>query len=322
VSAPAPSLRFHAVDVLLIAVVALAWGSAYIFIRQGIVFGASPLWFAAVRYVLSAGVFAALALGRREAFPARAPFVASAAIGGTLVIGAYGGLLYWGEQFTTGGYASVLSCTAPIFTVLIAYSLLPAERLGRWSLAGLALGFAGTLVLVLPELTGGPVGSWEGPPFLIGAFVAAPLGTVLLRRFGRGRQGLWQIGTQFAVGGALLLAVSAALPVPEAFPWTAGTVGALAALVAISSTLGYFAYFALHHRVGPVRANTVAYLLPLVGIGLGSGFLGEPLTAYEVVGFVIVLGGLTMILREAARGGGAATGSAAPADGATGRPGP
>jgi probable blue pigment (indigoidine) exporter len=300
-TAPAAGVRIGSLDVALLVGLAVAWGSAYIFIRQGIVYGASPLMFAAVRYALSAAAFAAIAAGRREAWPRRGAAAASAAIGGTLVIGAYGGLLYWGEQFTTGGYASVLSCTAPILTVAFAYTLLPAERLGPRSLLGLALGFGGTIVLVVPELAGGPIGTWEGPPFLIAAFVCAAAGTVLLRRYGGGPQGSWQIGVQFAVAALLLGAASLLVPGRLSLPATPGVLGSLAALVVLSSVGGYFVYYTLHHRVGPVRANTVAYLLPLVGIALGSGFFAEPITLFEIAGFLIVIAGLTLILYESSR---------------------
>ncbi len=291
---PGPLTGF---DIALLAALAVFWGSAYIFIREGIVFGAGPLLFAAVRYAFSAAAFAAFAVARREAAPGRGPLLASASIGGLLIIGLYGGFLYWGEQFTTGGYAAVLSSTAPVLTVVVAFALLPSERLGRTALAGIAVGFGGTFVLVLPQLTGSPIGTWPGPLYVLGAFVCAALGTVLLRRYGGGRQSLYQIATQFAVAAAILGVGAAIVPGREAFPTTEGVWASLAGLVVLSSIGGYFVYFQLHHRVGPVRANVVAYLLPPIGIGLGSGFLGEPVTVLELVGVVIVLAGVTLVVR-------------------------
>ncbi|MCI4369039.1 MAG: DMT family transporter [Thermoplasmata archaeon] len=300
-SATEESPRIRSADAALLGSLALLWGSAYIFIRQGIVLGASPLLFAAVRYALSAAAFALLALVRRELLPSRKALLISAVVGGPFLIGFYGGLLYWGEQFTSGGYAAVLSSTAPILTVVAAYSLLPAERLGRGSLAGVALGFVGAIVLVYPELRGGFVGGWEGPLIILGAFLSTAVGSVVLRRIGLGRQGLWQIGTQFAVGGLVLGVAMALLPVPETLPLSEGVLTALALLVVLSSVMGYFVYFTLHHRVGPVRANVVAYLLPLVGLGLGTGFLGEAVNPWEVAGFLIVLAGVTLVLWESAK---------------------
>ncbi|HEV2231280.1 MAG TPA: DMT family transporter [Thermoplasmata archaeon] len=302
VTPPTQALRLSWVDLLLLVALAIAWGSAYLFIREGLVFGAGPLLFASSRYLLSAAAFAALAAVRREPFPDRTSLLVSAGVGGILIIGLYGALLYVGELNTTGGYASVLSASAPILTVVIAYAVIPAERLGRTGQLGLGLGFAGVVVLVLPSLGQGAIGTWPGPELVLAAFVSAALGTVWLRRIGRGRQGLWQIGTQFAVAGAFVGGGAALDPAGEALPLTPPVLEALAALVVLSSVVGYFVYFTLHHRVGPVRANLVAYLLPLVGVGIGTGLLGEPASIFELGGFVIVIAGLTLILREASRG--------------------
>jgi drug/metabolite transporter (DMT)-like permease len=299
--ATAPPERFGAAGLGLLAAVSLVWGIAYILIREGIVLGASPVLFAAARYALSALAFALLAMARREPFPERSAWLVSAVVGGILVIGLYGGLLYWGEQYTTGGYAAVLASTAPLLTVGFGSVLLASERLGTWGMAGMGVGFAGTAVLVYPQLSGSPIGSWEGPLFVVLAMIATSAGSVLLRRYGRGRQGLWQIGTQFAVAGLLLGGATLFLPGGTSLPATAGVLASLACLVLLSSMVGYFAYFALHHRVGPIRANVVAYIVPLVGVATGSGILGEPFTVWEIGGVAIVLAGVTLVLRDPGR---------------------
>jgi probable blue pigment (indigoidine) exporter len=296
-----PPGRYGPWEVALLVTVSLVWGAAYVFIRQGLVLGASPLAFAAVRYLFSAAGFVALAAVRRAPLPSRHAVLTSAAVGGVLIIGLYGGFLYWGEQYTTGGYAAVLASTAPLLTVAFGFSLLSAERLGPLGLTGMAVGFAGAAVLVYPQLTGASaLGSWQGPVYVLAAMASTALGTVLLRRIGHGPQGLWQIGSQFAVAGLLLSAGAILLPPSEHFPLTLGVLGALAFLVLLSSLLGYFSYFTLHHKVGPVRANVVAYLAPLVGVGLGAGLFGEPVTVWEVAGVAIVLAGVTLVLWESA----------------------
>ncbi len=299
-AAPAGS-RFGAVEIGLLALTSLVWGAAYVSIRQGLLLGASPLAFAAARYALSAAGFAALAAARREALPARGAAAISAVVGGTLVIGLYGGLLYWGEQFTTGGYAAVLASVAPVLTVGVGFPLLASERLGSRGLLGIGIGFAGAAILVGPELAGSALGTWQGPVLVLGAMASVAVGTVLLRRYGRGRQGLWQLGIQFGVAAGLLSLAGAVLPGPERLPAVAGIYEALAVLVLLSSIVGYFAYFALHHRVGPLRANLVAYLVPIVGVGIGTGLFGEPVTPWEIGGVAVVLSGVTLVLWDPGR---------------------
>ncbi len=298
-----PTTSFSPGDVALVAIVSVAWGAAYIFIRQGILLGASPLLFAAARYGLTAGVFFVTALAVRARLPPRRAGLLSIAIGGPLMFALYGGLLYWGEQFTTGGYAAVLASTFPLLTVALGYSLLPQEKLTVGGLAGILLGFGGVAVLVLPEALSQSVGTWQGIAFVLGAMGSGALGTVLLRKYGGGKQGLWQIGGQFAFGAGLLGGAVLALPIPEVLPGTASVWTSLGLLVGVSSVLGYFAYFTLHHRAGPVRANVVAYLVPVVGVVLGTGLYGEPFTLWEPLGLGIVLVGVSLVIWAPGRPG-------------------
>jgi len=128
-----------------------------------------------------------------------------------------------------------------------------------------------------------------------------PLGTVLLRRWGREREGTWQLSLQFGVGAGVLALAILVAPGPERLPLTLGVWGPLLVLVVFSSLLGYVVYFRLHHRIGPGRANLVTYLLPLVGVGLGSGLYGEPITVWEVGGFLLVVTGLSLVFFTANR---------------------
>jgi len=304
----APPVRVTRTDVLLLVALGVLWGSAYVAIRQGIVAGASPFLFAAVRYGLVAVLFALIASVRREPLPERRAALLSAAVGGTLIIGVYGALLYWGEQFTSGGYASALSGTAPLLTVVFATALLPSERLRPAALVGIVVGFLGVVTLVLPTLLGGLGSDWRGPLAVTGAFVVFPLGSVLLRRWGHGGEGTWQLSLQFAVGATVLALAVGVVPGPEELPFTFTVWVSLLALVVFASLCGYFVYFRLHHRIGPGRANLVAYLIPLVGIGIGSGFFGEPITVWEIGGFLLVATGLSLVFFSTNRAPSAAPG--------------
>ncbi len=286
-------------DAGLLGALAIFWGVAYLFIREGIVGGAPPLLFASVRYLISAGAFVALAVARGEPPRDRRSWAVSAVVGGILIIGLYGGFLYSGEQYTSGGYAAVLSSTAPLLTAVMAMLLLADERPSLLATVGLGLGFAGGVALVVPSLTAGGIAAWPGPELVLAAFASTAAGTVLLRRLRTPAQSLGQIGAQFAVAGGLLAAGTLLTGEPLSLPPSVSVLGSLAALVIVSSVLGYFTYFRLHHRVGPVRANTVAYLVPLVGAGIGSGVLGEPFSPWEGLGFLLVAVGVALVSRGA-----------------------
>jgi drug/metabolite transporter (DMT)-like permease len=69
--------------------------------------------------------------------------------------------------------------------------------------------------------------------------------------------------------------------------------------LAIGSTaIAYLIYFKLIADVGPQRALTVTFLIPLFGVLWGALFLREPLTASMLSGGALIVGGVWLALRR------------------------
>jgi drug/metabolite transporter (DMT)-like permease len=58
---------------------------------------------------------------------------------------------------------------------------------------------------------------------------------------------------------------------------------------------------ALVAEVGPVRATTVTYVNPAVALIAGAVVLGEPVTAWAVVGFALILAGCYLVATRRTR---------------------
>ncbi len=285
-------------DLLLVVVLGVLWGSAFPVIRYGLVAGAPPLLFAAVRYSLTAAILVPIAFVARSPRSAAASMWSPAVFGGLLMIGGYGGLLYLGEESTSGGLAAILTASAPLASALFGSGLLPAERLGRWAVAGLLVGFGGVAVLVLPQL-GHPFASgFAGPVLVVSAVLVFALGSVLLRRTATVAPTLWSLALQFAVAGALLGAVGVGIGEPITLGHAAMALPSLAFLVIVPGVLGYALYFRIHHRSGPTRANLVGYVNPVAGVLVGLLVFGETVTALEIAGMGLIALGLFMLHRD------------------------
>ncbi len=281
-------------SLLLLVVLGLIWGSAYPVIRFGILAGATPIAFAAVRYALSAVAIAALAAATRVPRPNARSIGLSAAVG-IPIVGLYGLLLYVGEQTTSGGLSSILIAVAPLLTVLFAFAITPGERIRRTALLGMAVGFAGVFVLVYPPAGIQLVTSIWGPIEVIGAAISFAFGSVVLRATRPEGETLWGVSVQFGVATVLLLVALPLLEPHSSFPLTNDVLGSLAYLVLFPSLVGYAMYFALHHRVGPGRANVVAYVNPVAALAVGTLVLGEPFVWWELAGFALIVVGLTLV---------------------------
>ena len=287
---------------LLVVLLGMLWGTAFPVIRAGIVAGAPPLLFASVRYVFTAIALVLIALVARSERPRLGDLLPSAVFGGFLMIGLYGGLLYVGEESTSGGLAAVLTASAPLASALFGYRLLPAERFGRWGLTGLLVGFVGVGILVLPQLALPSTGGVAGPAFVVVAVLAFAAGSVLLRRTSRATPGLWTLSLQFAIAGAFV----GTLALLAREPMTLGSEGtvlpALGFLVVFPGVLGYSLYFRIHHTTGPTRANIVGYVNPATGVLTGLLVFGEVVTGVEIGGLLLIATGLFLLQRDLLRG--------------------
>ena len=186
------------------------------------------------------------------------------------------------------GLSAILNATTPLFGALVAWLWLQ-DRPDRNRLLGLALGFAGVALL-----------SWEKASFKAGGTgwaVVACLGATLCygiaanyaKRFLAGVPPLVN-ATGSQIGATVGLAVPTVLFWPEQAP-SAQAWLAIVALAVFCSALAYLLYFRLIAHVGPAKAVTVTFLIPLFAVFYGTVFLAETVTGWMVVcGAVILLG--------------------------------
>ncbi|MEU2594750.1 DMT family transporter, partial [Streptomyces albidoflavus] len=173
--------------------------------------------------------------------------------------------------------------------------LLAGERgaLGARRLAGLATGFAGTVLIFAPWQPGALAG-WAALA-LLGAAVSYALAFTWMGRMPAG-QGVPAIGLSAAQLTAATVLAALLLPWGGPPPRAPGAVPVLALLV-----LGIFATgvtFHLTYRTilaeGPTQAAAVGYLLPVVSVLLGAVVLGERVGWRVVAGMAVVLGGVVL----------------------------
>lgn len=281
-------------NLLLLVVVGLIWGSAYPVIRFGLVSGATPIAFAAARYALSAVAIAVLAAAVRIPRPSARALGLSALLG-LPIVGGYGLLLYVGEQTTSGGLAAILIGVTPLLTALFALPILPGESLRRAGTVGLVVGFVGVFVLVFPPAGVTLASSFWGPLLVLGAATSFAIGSVILRAKRPEGETLWGVSVQFGIATVFLLLVLPLLEPHSTLPLSDEVVAALAYLVLLPSVVGYALYFALHHRVGPSRANVVAYVNPVAALTIGTLLFAEPFEWWELAGFALIVVGLTLV---------------------------
>ncbi len=280
-------------SIALLLLLAALWGGSFVFMRVAVpALGPVPLTFA--RVALAACALLALALAQRRIPDLRTKWRAFAVVG--IVNSALPFVLFcFAEQTITASAGAILNATAPFFGA-IAAAIWLGEALTWRKLAGMVLGFGGVAVLV----------GWHPEPIAADTAlaVAACLGATLCYALGSTYAKRKLAGVPpfaIACGSQLAAAIVLAPAVPFAGvhgPVTALVIGNVLALAIASTAVAYMIFFRLIADVGPTRALTVTFLIPLFGVLWGFLFLDEALTANMLGGGALIVAGTALALRK------------------------
>ena len=281
-------------DWLLFLALGVMWGSSYLFIKLAVDdFGTFTL--IALRLLIGAAMLWIVVRGSGTTLPREPRIYGHLMVMACMNIALPFTLITWAEQSVDSALAAILNSSVPLFVIVIAPAFLPEEPIRLNGLVGLAVGFAGVLIIVSPGLAeagGSPVGELA----LVGSSLTYAAGNVYNRRNMRGLPPL--IPAVFQVTFALLVVGTLALLLER--PWETATPDlqawfSVAWLGIFGSGLAYLAYFRLLSRWGATRTSLVAYLLPVVGIVLGYLVLQEPIDGTLISGTALVIAGVALV---------------------------
>lgn len=278
-------------DILQIIAMAAVWGGSFLFLRIATPdFGPVPL--IAIRVAVTA-LFLLPVLLVRPAW--RAQFrrnVGKLSLLGLINAAIPFPLFAYSTLFVTAGFASIINATAPLFAALVAGIWL-RDRITIGGFLGLIVGFGGVVLLVggLPDASPGALLAIGGS--LFAAFLYGVSASFVKRHLAGVNTWVTTIGSfGFA---ALMLAPLAVVTWPAVAPsstsWTA-----VLLLAVVCTAIPNIYYFRLVLRVGPGKAMSVAFLIPVFGILWGALLLGEKVTPAMLGGGAVVLLGTALVV--------------------------
>ncbi len=277
-------------DIGYLLFLSLVWGSSFLFVAVSVE-TIPPLTLAAGRVVLAAAAMIVVlrAGGRRLPLEPRLWII-------FLLIGLVGNalpftLIGWGQVRIDSSLAVILISTVPLFTLMLAHLLTADDRMTPGKGAGIALGFAGVVLLLGPDvLTELGAGVW-GQLAVVGGALSFAVTNMLARL-------LRDLHPTVISAGVLICAVFWTVPASLVVdrPWTLAPawIGLLAAcaLGLISTAAANLVYFRLIARTRPTFVSLSNYLMPAVGVMWGVGLLGEAFTLRSFGALALILLGV------------------------------
>jgi drug/metabolite transporter (DMT)-like permease len=279
-------------DFALLLLLALTWGSSFLFIKQA-VDTLPPLSLAVGRITIGAVLLLTIARAKGQTVPC------NLALWGRMVfLGVIGNslpffLIAWGEQFTPSNLAAILMATIPSFVVVLAHFFTHDEPLTLGKALGCLLGFAGVVTLI-------GVDALNGFGDVVIGQIAILCGALSYSFYGIHARRLPRLGSEMLVGTILLAGLLPLIPVwlavdqpwslaPDAKAWLS-----IAWLGLLSTGGGNLLFFLLLRRVGAGFGSFNNYLVPLMGLGWGFFLADERPSWNALAALVLILTGLAL----------------------------
>ncbi|HWI73421.1 MAG TPA: EamA family transporter [Baekduia sp.] len=280
----------------------LIWGSTYLAIRL-MVETVPPALGAGARFVLAGGAMLALLAARRggaSALRVTRTQLWWCFVVGTLLAAGGNGLVTIAERDVPSGLAALLIASEPLWIVLLRSTR--GDRVAGATFGGVALGFVGVGVLLLPG--GRPDDVPIGMALLIVvAAVSWALGSFLQSRVDVPRDPLtstaWSLtsGGLVLVAGGLLAGEGGAVDVGA---FSGKSIAAFFYLVVVGSIVAFSAYSWLLTHAPISQVSTYAYVNPVIAVFLGAVFLSEDVAVATLAGMALVIASVAVIVRREA----------------------
>ena len=208
----------------------------------------------------------------------------------------------WGEERISSGLASILNSTTTLWTAVLIFWAMPAERPTRVGYLGVVLGFAGVVILVLPDmLAHGVSGNFLGAMAVLVAALSYAVNAIYQRRKMR-HVSVFDVSIG-QLAATVVFAIPLAIP---SLPHVHVALTSLAAVVALgagATGIAYLLYYYVMNSLGAVRAAGVTLLVPVTAVFWGVVLLHEGLSWTIVIGMIVILAGtvLTNLRRRVSR---------------------
>jgi drug/metabolite transporter (DMT)-like permease len=276
-------------------VVCIVWGTTYLAIRVAL--ESVPVALVGGLRFTAAGLIMIAALRlTRQSLPSPRAWRAIV-LSGFLLLVVGNGAVVWAEQYVASGLAAVMVAMVPFWNVVVEAVRPAGERPTVRTMFGLAIGFAGTVVLVWPELFTETSGNWfvAGVVALQLACAGWAVGTSFTKRNVVSPSPAATSAAQMLAAGLIFLAIATIRGEWTQLAFTVRSASAILYLVVFGSIVAFSAYvYALKHL--PIATVSLySYVNPLIAVALGTLLLAEPFSSRTLVASALVFAGIAVV---------------------------
>jgi drug/metabolite transporter (DMT)-like permease len=281
------------VSVAIPTLFVLLWSSGFIAAKVGLS-DSGPLTFLTLRFALVTVLMLIVALAMRAPWPRSWREVGHLAVVGLLMQAIYFGAAWVSmSQGVGAGTAALIVSMQPVLTAIVAGRVL-GERVGPRQWLGLAVGFAGVVLVVSQKLALG-LGSPAGMAWSFISLLGITAGTLYQKRFCPTMDPRTGGLVQFITATMLLLPLALLLE-DRAVSWSLEFVGALLYVAVFLSLISITLLTVMIKRGQASRMTSLFFLVPPLTAVLAWIVLGETMSGLAIVGLVFAAIGVALVV--------------------------
>lgn len=285
----------HTSAVLSLIFVMLVWGSSFSVTKIAVA-ELPPVYFAFLRFSVAAVILLLTLALRKKKNSVKIP------LGSITMMGLFGITLYYiffnfSMLYTSASTGALLQGFIPVIIAVLAAGLLK-EKIARLQLAGILVSVAGVILVGFVNVPKeNAVDPFVGNLLMIICIFAWSFYTIISKKLASADP-LSVITYTTAIGAAFLLpAVFIELrhqswPSPSFSAWTA-----IIYLGAVASALCYYLYNKSLEQLSATQVGNFLNLDPVAGAAMAVIFLHEKILLLQVIGCVLILGGVWLSAR-------------------------
>lgn len=278
---------------IALGAICIIWGTTYTAIKYAIR-DFPPFLLVGIRQTIAGIILLCWALLSGKMHIPNRQYVWKQALTGIITITGGNGFVTWALQFVSSGLSAVIGSLTPVFVVLINLIWRGSDRINKWVIAGVLLGFGG-LGLIFSDGWkdfSNPVYAWG----IAGCFASCltwSLGTVMAKRFNRQDVSpVLNAGMQITAGGLGGFTLSFLFDPSHHIDHHWESWLSVFYLGIVGSALAFTLYMFVLKHLSTTVASLYTYINPVVAILLGWALLGEQLSWMEAAGMGLTIAGV------------------------------
>lgn len=280
---------------LLLAILALIWGSSFILIKMGLI-GLTPLQLGSLRIIFCAVFLLIIGFRSLKSIPhTQWKYIAFTAMLGTFMP-VY--LFSFAQTQIHSSISAILNSLTPLNTLLIGAAVFGLQFQRRQFL-GVLIGLVGCALLIYNGAMNNPNQNYYYTLLVVAASACYAANVNLIKKYLTGLSPLSISTGNFAVMlvPALIVLSFSGFQDAAALPATQEAMLYIAVLGILGTGIANIIFFRLIQISSPIFASSVTYLIPVVAFGWGL-MDNESLTLVQGLGAAIILIGVYFSARK------------------------